>query len=140
MKFIVTSLIMVSFLNFFEIFWNILEDLFELVNLHAYIFLSIFFINFFLIKNLAKFNYNLDIFYKFYILLAKTPNFFLNFFLNNINKIYTFFVYFKYFFFMLTLKILWRGFSSKFLIIWRPLFKKLSYFGYYRANRSKWIK
>lgn len=90
--------------------------------------------------NEKKNNIDLDIIFKYFSIVFKMPNVFLNLFLNIFKKIYTFLVYFKYKYIVITYKIISKKYFNTFFILWRPLFKKTSYFGYYRSNRSKWIK
>ena len=107
---------------------------------YSYEFLFIiFFINYIFYKK-EKFNFNFDILTKYYLFFLKKPNFLLNFLFINIKKIYVFYLKFKYVFFINTNKIFFNIFFKKINLTWRPLFKKFSYFGYFRSNRSKWIK
>lgn len=56
-----------------------------------------------------------------------------------VKKVYMFIIYFacheKIKLFKISIKF-WLG---GFFIFWRPLFKRLSYFGYYRTNQTKWF-
>lgn len=50
------------------------------------------------------------------------------------------YLYFKFFFSCNFVFNLFKSILSKFFIIWRPIFKKLSYFGFLRTYQNKWKK
>jgi len=111
--------------------------------------LFIWFFWFFFIDNIyaledeeseEKFNFNSDILYKYFVVFLKTPNFLINFSKNWFNKFYLYTVFFKHKISMDGKKIFFSRYFNKISVIWRPLFKRTSYFGYYRSNRSRWIK
>lgn len=138
--FILTTLIFSFFLEFLTSFWLIFDQFIFIDKLYVYIFILFFILNFFIFKNKSEFNFNHDILYKYYLFFFKTPNFFFNSVIVNFKKIFTYLIYFRNKAYIDFANIFFKKFSNKFFIIWRPLFKKFSYFGYYRANRSKWIK
>lgn len=109
-------------------------------NFYIIFYIIFFYLNFLLNFNNDSKNINIDLITKYIILLIKTPNFFFNYILNIFKKIYIYLVHFKYRFFRNTTKLLYKKNMKSHFIWWRPLFKKSSYFGYYRSNRSKWIK
>lgn len=107
---------------------------------YFYEFLFILFFLNFIYKRKEKFNFNLDILSKYYLFFFKKPNYLLNYLIIIFKKIYVFIFNFKYNFFISTNKIFFSIFFKKINLTWRPLFKKFSYFGFFRSNRSKWIK
>ena len=138
--FFLTSIIIFLSVEFLSVAWVMFDQFLFFDNFFLYIFSIFFLLNFFYIKNEEKFNFNFDLLYKYILFLLKTPNYFLNYFLNNLKKIYVYLVYFKYKFLKDTHFMLIKKYFNRYFLIWRPLFKKFSYFGYYRSNRSKWIK
>lgn len=139
-----------DFLLIFSIFVVILElinyssILVDQIIFYSYfyelLFLLLFLLSFLILNRKEKFNFSLDLLFKYYLLFFKTPSFFFNFVLNTLKQIYIFTLLFKYKFLIDTNKIFFNFYFSKLSLLWRPLFKKFSYFGYYRSNRSKWIK
>ena len=138
--FVLITIFFSIFLEFLTSFWLIFDEFVFIDNLYVFIFLIFFLNSFFMANNKVEFNFNFDVLYKFLLFLIKTPNYMLNYVLISFKKIYTFLVYFKNKFYIDSSFIFLRRYFSKYFIIWRPLFKKFSYFGYYRSNRSKWIK
>lgn len=138
--FLVTYLIFFISVEFFVYSWYILIDLLFFKNFFLFIFFTFFYLNFFVFKNVEKARHNIDLLYKYFLILVKTPSFFTNVIVNKIRKFFIFTVYFRHQLTILSYKIIFGWFFRKFFIVWRPLFKKFSYFGYYRSNRSKWIK
>ena len=138
--FVLITIFFSIFLEFLTSFWLIFDEFVFIDNLYVFIFLIFFLNSFFMTNNKVEFNFNFDVLYKFLLFLIKTPNYMLNYVLISFKKIYTFLVYFKNKFYIDSSFIFLRRYFSKYFIIWRPLFKKFSYFGYYRSNRSKWIK
>lgn len=126
-------------LDWFTFFHPTLEQFIFSDNLFFYVFFFFFFSKFFNIYKDEKFNFNVDLLYNFIILFLKIPSYFYNYSVLIMNKIVKFTINFKYFHHINVIKFIYLQFS-KYFVIWRPLFKKLSYFGYYRSNRSKWIK
>jgi len=120
-----------NFFNFLTIFINF--------NLIFFIFFF-FFYNYFFLKIInINFNSNLDLFIKY--LKFFTKHFFnlINIIFIIVKKLYNF-IYIKFFVFSKSSIFFFNFYIKNLFIIWRPLFKKWSYFGYYRINRSKWIK
>lgn len=83
---------------------------------------------------------NYDFFFRFVQLSVDELWFFYSFLITELKRYIFFNQKFKYYFSNRTKKIFFeKKIKNKFLL-WRPIFKKWSYLGYYRANRSKWIK
>lgn len=138
------NFIILCFIIYF-IFYNfpVLNDFLDYIfnwDLYLLIFIFIFTINFLFLNLKIKYNFNKDILIKFYNLFFKNPSFFLNYIINTFKKIYLFFIHFKYFKEKKMISNFFKKLNNLFFIFWRPLFKKFSYFGFYRSNRSKWIK
>lgn len=139
---------MIYFLKYFLFIFFIFEFIFD--NLYFYnqqyefnLFIPIFTV--LIIYNIVfKVNtqnrLDLDLLSKYIILFIKTPNFLLNYMINIFKKVYVFIIFFKYRNLLNFIKIIFKKCFSNSFLLWRPLFKKTSYFGYYRSNRSKWIK
>lgn len=56
-----------------------------------------------------------------------------------VKKVYTFIIYFASHETIKLFKMSVKFWFGGFFIFWRPLFKRLSYFGYYRTNQTKWF-
>ena len=134
-----TSLFFIT-IEFIAYFSILIEQIIFFSGFFILIFISIFFLSFYFVRRKEKFNFNIDILVKYYLFLLKKPSILLNFLKNTFKQIYLFTIHFKYKFTIGTFKIIFRDLLSFFSLSWRPLFKKFSYFGYYRSNRSKWIK
>lgn len=124
----------------FNVFYFLFFNFNFVFNFNFFLILIFFFLlNYFFLKNLNNFNSNLDLCFKYF-------KFFTKHFFSLVNIIYFFFkkfynfVYIKFFIFLKSLSKFFNIYLKNVFIIWRPLFKKWSYFGYYRINRSKWIK
>ena len=103
------------------------------------IFLFFFIFNFYFNQSIT-YNLNFDLVFKYFSLFLKNFSFLLNYFINTFKKIILFLYYFKYRHIKLSISVYFKKHLSSFFIFWKPLFKKTSYFGYFRSNRSKWIK
>jgi hypothetical protein len=57
-----------------------------------------------------------------------------------IKKIYIFMRHFSFAPVINLVKLLFAKFSSTFFLLWKPVFKKWSYYGIFRSYRSKWLK
>lgn len=141
---------MINFLKYFAFFFVAFETSFVFwfffdneVTSHEYFILEFVFVlifNKYLDYDQYKLKFNIDIIFKFFLLMLKTPSFFFNYLINIFRKIFVFLYYYKYRDILNTFRIYSRKYSYRYFSIWRPLFKKTSYYGYYRSNRSKWIK
>lgn len=118
-------------------YFNFLSIIINL-NLIYFVFI-IYFANYFFLKNLNNVNSNLDLFLKYFKFFTKHFFNLLNLFSSFFKKIYNF-IYIKLFVFLKSFLTFLNLYIKNIFIIWRPLFKKWSYFGYFRTNRSKWIK
>ena len=98
-----------------------------------------YFMNYFFLKNLNATNPDLDLFLKYIKFFTKHFFNLLNLSSSLFKKIYNF-IYIKSFVFLKSCFNFLNLYFKNIFIIWRPLFKKWSYFGYFRTNRSKWIK
>jgi len=67
-------------------------------------------------------------------------NLILNYFLLKLNNFFNFFLFFKYSNLLLKFKLFFSYIFKNFFIFWNPLFKKFSYFGFFRNNKQKWLK
>ena len=54
------------------------------------------YLNFFFNNNNNDIKLNIDLVYKYFLLIVKTPNYLLNFLINNIKKIFLYLIHFKY--------------------------------------------
>ena len=126
---------------FFFVFVYFFNFIIFIVNLNiVYFSFVIFFLNYFFFKNLnINYNSNLDLLFKYLKFFTKHLFNLLNLVYVIFKKFYNF-IYIKTFVFLKSLEIFFNFYLKNIFIIWRPLFKKWSYFGYYRINRSKWIK
>jgi len=97
-------------------------------------------LNFFISYWRENFNNNKDILYKFISFLFKPLGFIITFFVCELNKILNFVKTMKYKKFLDLFKVFLNFIYSLPGLIWRPIFKKSSYFGYFRINKSKWNK
>jgi len=126
--------------NFFVSFFYFFTFSVEIINLNFFLFVFVlYFINYFFLKNLNKYNSNLDLFFKYFKFFTKHLINLINLFFSFSKKFYNF-IYIKFFIFLKSSFIFLNLYLKNIFIIWRPLFKKWSYFGYFRTNRSKWIK
>ena len=133
---LLTSLIIIS-VEFIAYSSILIEQIIFFENFYTVTFLLFFVFNFFVINKEEKFNFNIDLIVKYYLFFLRVPNFFLNFIVNTFKQIYVFLIYFKYKFVIDTNFMILKNIYKTFSLIWRPLFKKFSYFGYFRSNRSK---
>lgn len=83
---------------------------------------------------------NYDLFYKFIVLNEKNYFFLLNLIKVEFKKLILFLIKFRFAVDIFTWKHFIKKRTGVFFVIWRPIFKKWSYLGYYRSNQSKWIK
>lgn len=72
-------------------------------------------------------------------LIFKSGLIFLDFMIISVKKFYIFVIHFVWHEQLKLLKISCKYWFRNYLIFWKPLFKRVSYFGYYRSNRSKWL-
>lgn len=98
-----------------------------------------FFFNYFIIAKYDDKKLKLDLFIKYILLFLKS---FKNFILFIIIKILKMF-YYTIFFILDTIKAIY-DFIKPYIVdkfnTWKPLFKKHSYFGYFRNFKNKWFK
>ena len=129
------------FLESFPIFWDLLGDvIFEIPRIFLITTVSALFINAFLFVWRESFNNNGDVFYKFFVFCCRAVSIFFILLFAQMKKFYYFlgrFEYKKTFDTFLGLIFLKIGNKN---VIWRPLFRKWSYFGFFKTNRSKWWK
>lgn len=118
----------------------LIEEVIFFNGMFIFLFIIFFILNFYFIFKKEKFNFNTDLIIKYYTIFFKTPNFFINFIYNMLKQIYIYFIFFKYKFKFDTLILMSKWLLINLPLTWRPLFKKFSYFGYFRSHRSKWIK
>lgn len=88
-----------------------------------------------------EFRNNVVIDLKIQFLLLKLKNFwkFINFFKINFQKIFLYLIDYKFYKNLNVIKFLVFKLID-FNLLWRPLFKRFSYFGNYKNSRSKFIK
>lgn len=85
-----------------------------------------------------NFNNNKDILYKFISFLFRPFGIIITFFVCEYKKIYSFLKTMKYKKILDLIKFFFKFVINIPGLIWRPIFKKWSYFGYFRTNKSKW--
>lgn len=86
-----------------------------------------------------NFNFNKDIFYKFFSFLFRPLGFIITYFICEFKKFFSFFKNIKYKKILNLLYVFLKSVLKLPGLVWRPIFKKWSYFGYFRINKSKWI-
>lgn len=84
-------------------------------------------------------NYIFDLKIQFWLLKLKNFWKFINFIKINFQKIYLYLIEYK-FYNNLNIIRFWIARLIDFNLLWRPLFKRFSYFGNYKNSRSKFIK
>lgn len=128
-------------LEVFPFFLNFIDaGLNQNRNILYLFFIFIFLLSYFFFDRRELFNNNNDILFKFFKLLFTTPSKFITYIFIEIKKFFLYSINFKFYHFIKTNLFFFGDKISNIFIIWRPLFKRWSYFGYYRSNRSKWIK
>ena len=105
-----------------------------------WIFIILFFINYFISWWRESYNNNLDLIFIFFKNIFKFFFKGLNYLLVEFKKIYNFIIKVKLYSFINNIYSFLHKIYKNMFIVWRPLFKKTSYFGYFRSNKSKWIK
>jgi len=139
--FILTWLYIGITLEFCPFFWDILDEgAFESPYFFYTSFLFFFLINYIVIIWKESFNNNKDLLYKFVYFFFRPFSLFITYILGEIKRFYVFLIKFEYKIFFKTVYDLIFLKLGGFFLIWRPLFRKWSYFGYFRSNRSKWWK
>lgn len=109
------------------------------LNFFTIFFTFLFILNYFFFSKLQFNNIKIDLLLNWIrLFLINSKNFFL-FFIITIKKT-VYFLFFKFFRSIKTNLVFSKEYLSKIFLIWRPLFKKLSYFGFFRTNRNKWLK
>lgn len=108
-------------------------------NAFFYFFFGSSFFNVFIFSRFVPLKeYRIDLFIKYLVFFLKNLSFFFNFIKTKITKI-LFFIFSgklrKLFAFLKS----WSTFFLQKFLIWRPLFKRFSYFGNYKSSRSKFI-
>lgn len=122
-------------------FWEIIDSGVLENTYYFYLsFLFCFFINYFISYWKENFNNNKDILFKFISFLFKPFAYLFTFILCEIKKFYNFLKNFKFKKIINISYLYFKNLLSKLSTIWRPIFKKWSYFGYFRTNKSKWWK
>lgn len=122
-------------------FWDIIDNgIFDTPFFFYYSFFILFFLNYSVITWKEFFNNNKDVIYNFFSLCFRPFSIFFTLLFAHLKRFFHFLVYFDYKDFFKICSNLFFKFFSNFLMIWRPLFRKWSYFGYFRTNRSKWWK
>ena len=122
-------------------FWDILD---ETVFTGQYIFLvlftAFFIVNLFTLSWKETYNNNKDILYRFAAFSFKAVSILITLLSVRAKIFFSFLKNFKYKESIDTfLKLIFLKLSIKF-VIWRPIFRKWSYFGFFKTNRSKWWK
>jgi len=122
-------------------FWDIIDSgIFDNPYFFYYSFFSLFLINYSVISWKESFNNNKDILYNFFFLIFKSFSIFFTLAYAHLKRFVHFLLHFSFIEFIETLSILFNKFYKNFFLIWRPLFRKWSYFGFFKTNRSKWWK
>ena len=114
---------------------NALEDPFYFYSSFLVCFLISYLINFWK----ENFNNNKDILYKFISFLFKPFGYIWTFFSCEVKKFFNFLKNFKYKKMITIFYIFFLNYWNKIKPLWRPIFRRWSYFGYFRINKSKWI-
>ena len=108
-------------------------------NAFFYFFFGCSFFNVFVFSRFVTLKeYRIDLFIKYLNFFVKNLFFFLNYIRIKITKVLFFIFSHKLVKLLTFLKSINVFFLQKFLI-WRPLFKRLSYFGNYKSSRSRFI-
>ena len=135
-KFFIVSYVLIT-LVFCPYFYNMVSDFIETNNNAFFYFYLVFSIlNVFIFSKFVKLKeYQIDLFTNLLIFLLKHFFNFLNLIWIRFSKIFLFIFPYKlnkiiYFF---------KKVNSSFYLLWRPLFKRLSYFGNYKNSRSKFF-
>lgn len=122
-------------------FWDIIDSgIFDNPYFFYYSFFFLFLMNYYFVFWSESFNNNKDVLYKFFSLLWRPFSIFFTLAYAHIKRYVHFSVYFNWFRSITTYLNLIYNFCLFYFLIWRPLFRKWSYFGYFRTNRSKWWK
>jgi hypothetical protein len=122
-------------------FWDIIDNgIFDTPFFFYYSFFILFLLNYSVIIWKEFFNNNKDVIYNFFSLCLRPFSIFFTLFFAHLKRFSHFLVHFDYKNFIKITFDLFFKFFSNFFMIWRPLFRKWSYFGYFRTNRSKWWK
>ena len=82
---------------------------------------------------------NFILLFKFSSILSSNSSFFHNYISIHFRKISCFFRCFRFFDLKNFISVYSKFLFKNFFVFWRPLIKKWSYFGIYRAYRSKWM-
>jgi len=139
--FILTMLYIGLTLELCPFFWDIIDSgLFENPQFLYVSFLSSSLVNYFVIQWKETFNNNRDVLWKFLSFCLRAFSLFFVLLFSELKRLYFFLKKIKYKVFLKTcIDFLYLNWN-KFFLIWKPLFKKWSYFGFYKTNRSKWWK
>lgn len=124
----------------FPFFWDILDDSFKLPLLYLFLLAVLMSLNFYLFVWKEPFNNNKDILYRCANFCFRAVSIFFTLLLSEIKKFVLFLKKFKYREAINTHLVWFTLKVGVIFIIWRPLFRKWSYFGFYKTNRSKWWK
>jgi len=92
----------------------------------------------FILKSQNTSNFIADFKINFTLLKIKKLSIFLNFIKINAQKVFLYLVDYKTYKFVRLVKSFFSWFLSK-TLLWRPLFKRFSYFGNYKSSRGKFI-
>lgn len=138
-KFFFVSYILITliFCPYFR--WMVSDFIEENENAFYYFFFGASFFNIFIFSRFVTLKeYRVDLFIKYLNLFSKNLFFFLNFIKIKITKV-LFFIFSnklaKLFAFLKSISV----FVLQKFLIWRPLFKRFSYFGNYKSSRNKFI-
>jgi len=122
-------------------FWDIIDSgIFDNPYFFYYSFIILFLINYLFIIWKESFNNNKDVLYRFFSLLIRPFSIFFTLVFAHLKRFFHFLFNFEYKSSIKTVYNLLKNIDFKSFLIWKPLFKKWSYFGYFRTNRSKWWK
>lgn len=122
-------------------FWAIVDK--SALDEPYYLYTSFLFcliLNFFISYWRENFNNNKDILYKFFSLFFKPFSIFFTLAYAHLKRFFYFSNNFNLVKFVEFFSNFLNKFNIKSFLIWRPLFRKWSYFGYFKSNRSKWWK
>ena len=122
-------------------FWDIVDnDMFDNPYFFYYSFFSLFLLNYFVISWKESFNNNKDILYNFFSLCIRPFSIFFTLFYAHVKRFFHFSFNFNFNNLISTISNIFDKIYSSSFLVWKPLFRKWSYFGYFRTNRSKWWK
>ena len=139
--FIITVLYAGLTLELCPFFWDIVDGgLLENPYFFDITFLSFFCVNYSVTLWKESFNTNKDVVSKFFSFFFRAISIFFTLLFSELKRLYFFLKKIKYKTFLKTCWNFLCLYYDIFFVIWRPLFRKWSYFGFYKTNWSKWWK